>query len=82
MKDDYTKNGWGAGLVLLSVGLATWAAVLLGLYALVTWVPSRVVAALIGSIGIAFVSVSVTEDIILDRRLKKMEKKDGTGKQD
>jgi len=82
MKDNFAKNGWGAGLVLLAVGLTTWAAVLLGLYTLFTWVPSRVVAALIGSIGIAFVSVSVTEDILLDRRLRKMEKKDGTGKQD
>ena len=78
MKDNFAKNGWGAGLVLLAVGLVTWVAVLLGLYALFTWVPSRVVAALIGSIGIAFVSVSVTEDILLDRRLKKMEKKDGS----
>lgn len=75
MKDNFAKNGWGAGLVLLAVGLTTWAAVLIGLYALFTWVPSRVVAALIGSIGIAFVSVSVTEDILLDLRLKKMEKK-------
>lgn len=82
MKDNFAKNGWGAGLVLLAVGLATWAAALLGLYALFTWVPARVVAALIGSIGIAFVAVSVTEDILLDRRLKKMEKKDGTGKQE
>ncbi len=82
MKDNFAKNGWGAGLVLLAVGLVTWAAALLGLYALFTWVPARVVAALIGSICIAFVSVSVTEDILLDRRLKKMEKKDGTGKQD
>ena len=64
--------------MLLAVGLTTWAAVLLGLYALFTWVPSRVVAALVGSIGITFVSVSVTEDILLDRRLKKMEKKDGS----
>jgi Kef-type K+ transport system membrane component KefB len=76
MKDDFAKNGWGAGLVLLAVGLVTWAAALLGLYALFTWVPARVVAALIGSICIAFVAVSVTEDILLDRRLKKMEKKD------
>lgn len=81
MKDNFAKNGWGAGLVLLSVGLATWALFLLGLYALFTWVPTRVVAALIGSIGIAFVSVSVTEDILLDRRLSKEEKKNGTGKQ-
>lgn len=78
MKDNFAKNGWGAGLVLLAVGLVTWAAALLGLYALFTWVPARVVAALIGSIGIAFVAVSVTEDILLDRRLKKMEKKDGS----
>lgn len=77
MKDNFAKNGWGAGLVLLAVGLATWAIVLLGLYALFTWVPSRVVAALIGSIGIAFVAVSITEDILLDIRLKKMEKKNG-----
>lgn len=82
MKDNFAKNGWGAGLVLLAVGLTTWVAVLIGLYALFTWVPSRVAAALIGSIGIAFVSVSVAEDILLDLRLKKMEKKDGTGKQD
>lgn len=75
MKDNFAKNGWGAGLVLLAVGLATWAIVLLGLYALFTWVPSRVVAALTGSIGIAFVAVSITEDILLDLRLKKMEKK-------
>lgn len=78
MKDNFAKNGWGAGLVLMAVGLTTWAAVLLGLYALFTWVPTRVVAALIGSIGIAFVVVSVTEDILLDLRLKKMEKKDGS----
>lgn len=75
MKDNFAKNGWGAGLVLLAVGLATWAIVLLGLYALFTWVPSRVVAALTGSIGIAFVAVSITEDILLDLRLKKMGKK-------
>lgn len=78
MRDNFAKNGWGAGLVLLAVGLVTWAAAILGLYALFTWVPARVVAALIGSIGIAFVAVSVTEDILLDRRLKKMEKKDGS----
>lgn len=78
MRDNFAKNGWGAGLVLLAVGLVTWAAALLGLYALFTWVPARVVAALVGSIGIAFVSVSVTEDILLDRRLKKMEKKNGS----
>ena len=78
MRDNFAKNGWGAGMVLLAVGLITWAAALLGLYALFTWVPARVVAALIGSIGIAFVAVSVTEDILLDRRLKKMEKKDGS----
>lgn len=82
MKDNYTKHGWGAGLVLLAVGLVTWAAVLVGLYALFTFVPARVVAALICSTVIAFVSVSVTEDILLDLRLKKMEKKDGTGNQD
>lgn len=75
MKDNFAKNGWGAGLVLLAVGLVTWAAVLLGLLGMFTWVPSRVVAALIGSIGIAFVAVSITEDILLDIRLKKMEKK-------
>lgn len=75
MKDDYTKHGWRSGLVLLAVGLVTWAAVLLGLLGLFTWVPSRVVAALIASIGIAFVAVSITEDILLDLRLKKMEKK-------
>ncbi len=82
--DNFAKNGGGAGLVLLAVGLVTWAATMLGLYALFTWVPSMVVAVLLGSIGIAFVSVSVTEDILLDLRLKKMEKKDepGTGKQD
>ena len=78
MRDNFAKNGWGAGLVLMAVGLVTWAAALLGLYALFTWVPARVVASLIGSIGIAFVAVSVTEDILLDRRLKKMEKKDGS----
>ena len=78
MRDNFAKNGWGAGLVRLAVGLVTWAAAILGLYALFTWVPARVVAALIGSIGIAFVAVSVTEDILLDRRLKKMEKKDGS----
>ena len=82
MKDNYTKHGWGAGLVLLAVGLVTWAAVLVGLYALFTFVPARVVAALICSTVIAFVYVSVTEDILLDLRLKKMEKKDGTGNQD
>lgn len=75
MKDNYTNHGWGAGLVLLAVGLVTWAAALIGLYSLFTWVPARVVAALIGSIAIAFVFVSVTEDILLDLRLKKMEKK-------
>jgi Kef-type K+ transport system membrane component KefB len=78
MRDNFAKNGWGAGLVLLAVGLVTWAAALLGLYALFTWVPARVVAALIGSIGISFVAVSVTEDILLDLRLKKMEKKNGS----
>ena len=82
MKDDYTRHGWGAGLVLLAVGLVTWTAVLIGLYALFTLAPARVIAALIGSIVIAFVAVSVTEDIILDLRLRKMEKKDGAGKQD
>lgn len=82
MKDDYTKHGWRSGLVLLAVGLTTWAAALVGLYALFTFVPARVAAAMIGSIVIAFVFVSVTEDILLDLRLKKMEKKNGTGKQD
>ena len=82
MKDNYTKHGWGVGLVLMAVGIITSAASIFGLYALFTWVPSKVVAVLIGSLGITFVSVSVTEDILLDLRLKKMEKKDGTGKQD
>ena len=78
MKDNFAKNGWGAGLVLLAVGLVTWAAALLGLYALFTWVQTRIVAAALGSIGIAFVAMSVTEDILLDLRLKKMEKKNGS----